>query len=76
MDRVAVVGAGLSGLAAAFKLREQKVEVCLFEKSRGLSGRAASRSRNGCRYDYGANYFKRSKCNRYNPFGVSASFSN
>ena len=58
MSRIAIVGAGASGLAAAFQLSEKSHEVCVFEKSRGVSGRAASRSRNGCRYDYGANYFK------------------
>ncbi|MEM1442420.1 MAG: FAD-dependent oxidoreductase [Verrucomicrobiota bacterium] len=58
MPKIAIIGAGLSGLAAAFQLAEEEIEVCLFEKSRGFSGRAASRSKNGCRYDYGANYFK------------------
>lgn len=56
--RIAIIGAGLSGLTAAFKLSESGAEVRLFDKSRGLSGRAASRSKDGCRYDYGANYFK------------------
>jgi renalase len=56
--RIAVVGAGLSGLAAAFRLGEVGFEVSVLEKSRGLSGRAASRTRHGCRYDIGANYFK------------------
>jgi renalase len=55
--KIAIIGAGLSGLTAAFKLKEFGKEVCVFEKSKGLSGRAASRTRNGCRYDYGANYF-------------------
>ena len=58
MPRIAIIGAGLSGLAAAFQLAETEAEVVLFEKSKGFSGRAASRSKNGCRYDYGANYFK------------------
>ncbi|MEM6916939.1 MAG: FAD-dependent oxidoreductase, partial [Verrucomicrobiota bacterium] len=58
MPKIAIIGAGLSGLSAAFQLAEEEIEICLFEKSRGFSGRAASRSKNGCRYDYGANYFK------------------
>lgn len=58
MSRIAIIGAGASGLAAAFQLSKEGFEVCVFEKSRGVSGRAASRSRNGCRYDYGANYLK------------------
>lgn len=58
MPRIAIIGAGLSGLAAGFQLAETEAEIVLFEKSKGFSGRAASRSKNGCRYDYGANYFK------------------
>ena len=56
--RVAIVGAGVSGLAAAWQLRNAPVEVAVFDKSRGVSGRAASRTRNGARFDFGANYFK------------------
>lgn len=56
--RIAVVGAGLSGLAAALRLGEAGFAVEVFEKSRGVSGRAASRTHEGCRYDIGANYFK------------------
>jgi len=56
---IAIVGAGVSGLAAAFELASEGYLVRIFEKSRGLSGRAASRSREGCRYDHGANYFHR-----------------
>jgi len=58
MSHIAIIGAGASGLAAALRLSQKGHEVTAFEKSRGVSGRAASRSRNGCRYDHGANYFK------------------
>lgn len=61
-QRIAIIGAGVSGLAAALRLKEAGREVVVFEKSRGLSGRAATRSREGCRYDFGANYFK-VRCN-------------
>jgi renalase len=54
--KIAILGAGMAGLAAAFRLSGEGVKTHLFEKSRGLSGRAASRTKNGCRYDYGANY--------------------
>jgi len=54
---IAVIGAGISGLGAASVLTEAGHDVKIFEKSRGVSGRAASRSREGCRYDHGANYF-------------------
>ncbi len=57
MKRVAIIGAGVAGLAAARALRETDFEVFVFEKSRGLGGRAATRGRGGVRYDHGANYF-------------------
>jgi predicted NAD/FAD-dependent oxidoreductase len=57
-QRIAIIGAGLAGLAAALRLSEAGAEVTVFEKSRGLSGRAATRSKEGCRYDFGASYFK------------------
>ena len=53
---IGIVGAGAGGAAAAYALREHDVTV--FEKSRGLCGRAATRRRNDCVYDYGANYVK------------------
>ena len=56
--QLAIVGAGVSGLAAAWALRDSDWTCTVFEKSRGYSGRAASRSRDGVRFDYGANYFK------------------
>jgi len=56
--QIAIIGAGVSGLAAAWKLRGAGVGMTAFEKSRGVSGRAASRTRHGVRFDHGANYFK------------------
>jgi predicted NAD/FAD-dependent oxidoreductase len=56
--RVAIIGAGPAGLAAAWRLRDAPVEVVVVDKSRGVSGRAASRTRHGARFDFGANYFK------------------
>ena len=57
MDReVAVVGAGAAGTAAAYALRDAPADVTIFEKSGGLCGRAATRRREGCVYEYGANY--------------------
>lgn len=57
MTRLAIVGAGVAGLAAAYALRSQQIEVTIFEKSRGVSGRATTRGKYGVRYDHGANYF-------------------
>ena len=55
--RTAVVGAGLAGLSCAQLLREAGHEPCLFEKSRGPSGRAATRRGDGWACDHGAQYF-------------------
>ncbi|WP_255149413.1 NAD(P)/FAD-dependent oxidoreductase [Halorarius halobius] len=53
---IGIVGAGASGAAAAHALADHDVTV--FEKSRGVCGRAATRRRDDCTYDYGANYVK------------------
>ncbi len=58
MTSIAIIGAGISGLAAAHTLRDAGRTVTLFEKSRGVGGRAATRKRDGFIYDYGAQYFK------------------
>nr|WP_272931382.1 FAD-dependent oxidoreductase [Halobacterium noricense] len=55
---MAIVGAGAAGAAAAYRLRNDAREVTVFEKSRGVCGRAATRRRDDCRYDHGANYVK------------------
>lgn len=55
---LAIVGAGASGAAAAYGLRETDCDVTVFEKSRGVCGRAATRRKHGCTYDHGANYVK------------------
>ncbi|MFT5468449.1 MAG: renalase [Verrucomicrobiales bacterium] len=56
--RLAIIGAGPAGLAAAWELRQADFDVVVFEKSRGLCGRAASRTRHGVRIDPGANFIK------------------
>jgi hypothetical protein len=55
---VAVVGGGVAGAGAAAALADRGATVRLYEASAGLGGRTASRVRDGCRYDYGANYVK------------------
>jgi photolyase PhrII len=55
--KVAVIGAGVAGLMAARTLNDHGLEVQLFEKSRGLSGRAATRRVDEFQYDHGAQYF-------------------
>ncbi len=58
MPTIAIIGAGCSGLAAAHTLRDAGYTVTLFEKSRDVGGRAATRKRNGFIYDHGAQYIK------------------
>lgn len=53
-----IIGAGGAGCGVAYALRDADIEVTLFEKSRGVGGRAATRRRNNCYYDHGANYIK------------------
>lgn len=55
---IAVIGAGVSGLIAARTLQEHGFEATVFEKSRGLGGRVATRrSELGLSFDHGAQYF-------------------
>ena len=58
---VAIVGAGVAGLACARALRAAGVRVVVFEKSRGLGGRAATRraatALGELQFDHGAQYF-------------------
>ncbi|MDH3196441.1 MAG: FAD-dependent oxidoreductase [Hyphomicrobiales bacterium] len=56
MENIAVIGAGMAGLSAAVRLREAGVPVAVFEKSRGLGGRLATRRFDGGAADLGAAY--------------------
>jgi predicted NAD/FAD-dependent oxidoreductase len=58
MSSLCIVGAGAAGAGAAYALRDTAIDVTVLEKSRGVCGRAATRRKNGCRYDHGANYVK------------------
>ena len=60
MTRIGIVGAGVAAAAAAYTIEttHEDASITVFEKSRGLCGRAATRRRDGIRYDYGANYVK------------------
>jgi len=54
---VAVIGAGLSGLACARSLSEAGNRVHVFDKARGPGGRMATRRDGELRFDHGAQYF-------------------
>ncbi|MGB5340365.1 MAG: NAD(P)-binding protein, partial [Gammaproteobacteria bacterium] len=56
MTTIAVVGAGLSGLVAAHGLSRDH-DVTVFEKSRSVGGRIATRYAGGCEFDHGAQFF-------------------
>ncbi len=55
--RVAVVGAGVAGLLCARTLADHGIDVVVFEKSRGLGGRCATRRESEWQFDHGAQYF-------------------
>lgn len=55
--RVAIVGAGLAGLAAALELKEAGAHVEVFERSRLLGGRATSFEIDGHEVDNGQHVF-------------------
>ena len=55
--RVAVIGAGVAGIACAHALRGHGFEPVIFEKSRGLGGRLATRRvEGGLTIDHGAQF--------------------
>ena len=56
MSRIAVIGAGLSGLVAARALARAH-DVSVFEKSRGVGGRMATRYAGRFEFDHGAQFF-------------------
>lgn len=56
MTSIAVIGAGLAGLVFAREMQASN-EVTLFEKSRGVGGRMATRYADPYRFDHGAQFF-------------------
>lgn len=55
--RVAIVGAGIAGIACARTLAQAGQTVTVFEKSRGFGGRMATRRSPFGSFDHGAQYF-------------------
>ena len=54
---VAIIGAGLSGLTCARTLQDAGFHVQVFDKSRGVGGRLATRRTDHGSFDHGAQYF-------------------
>lgn len=55
--RIAIVGAGISGLTAAGSFQQNGFTITVFEKSRGLGGRMSTRRMDDISFDHGAQYF-------------------
>ena len=55
--RVAVIGAGMAGIACARILADHNIDVTVFEKSRGTGGRMSTRRGDAGAFDHGAQYF-------------------
>lgn len=54
--RIAVIGAGMAGMTCARALADAGVSPVIFEKSRGLGGRLATRRADDWRFDHGAQF--------------------
>lgn len=54
--RVAVVGAGIAGLACAYVLKQHGYEVVVYEKNTYVGGRMSSRTKDGFTFDLGADH--------------------
>src|SRR5512137_1445969 len=54
--RIAVVGAGIAGLACARELSRADALVTVFERSRGLGGRLGTRRQGNFAFDHGAQF--------------------
>ena len=55
--KIAIIGSGIAGLSAARELRQNGVDVYLYEKSRGVGGRMSTRYAGDWEFDHGAQYF-------------------
>ena len=75
---IAVIGAGIAGLACATALQQAGCRVNLFDKSRGAGGRMSTRQGDGWQCDHGAQYFTardprfRAEVARWEQAGVAA----
>jgi renalase len=56
MTRVAIIGAGMAGLACARRLVDAGLAPVIFDKGHGIGGRLATRRIDGLQFDHGAQY--------------------
>lgn len=56
MIPVAIIGAGIAGLACAQRLMQGGMQPVLLDKGRGIGGRVATRQVDGLQFDHGAQY--------------------
>jgi len=54
--RIAVIGAGIAGLACARELARADAKATVFERSRGLGGRLGTRRQGNLAFDHGAQF--------------------
>ena len=56
MIQVAIIGAGIAGLACARRLVQSGLHPVVFDKGRGIGGRVATRRFDALQFDHGAQY--------------------
>ena len=57
IPKIGIIGAGMTGIVCARNLSDAGYEPIIFEKSRGIGGRMATRrTSNGLQFDHGAQY--------------------
>jgi renalase len=54
---IAIIGAGIAGLSCAQQLIASGNQITIFEKSKGLAGRCATRKMQEMQFDHGAQFF-------------------
>jgi renalase len=64
--KIAIIGAGVSGLTCAQELtKNTNLDICIFEKSRGVGGRTATRRSGDYRFDLGFQVFQEPLAEKY-----------
>ena len=56
MKKIAVIGAGISGLTCAYNLKQAGFDVTVFEKENQVGGRMRTHIKDGYHFDIGANH--------------------